>query len=520
MPIRMVDDDNQNEQEDNSTPSGGSGGSGGGGGFGGGNMIMMLLPFLIRNPKLLILVLIVGGGYFFLGRGCHSPLSSSSVASAFKTGGVLDQQQFDKAEVFEALADNAQNPLPERVSLEQYAPARRNQGSQGSCVAWASAYAARTILRARQTGENPNDIAFSPAFVYNQIKLSQDCQGSYIVKAVETMTQEGALPLSQFPYTDQSCDRRPTRDDIAAAEQYKMKGANRLTKGGDDYALDMLAIKQNLAHGAPVVIGMMVGGSFMQDMMGKKMWIPSQDDYEMAGFGGHAMCVIGYDDFIEGGAFQIMNSWGTDWGDNGIAWVRYKDFKTFVKEAYGTYPMGSVQQPVSTLLDVKIGLLNTGTNKLINLQQKGDNVFETSTPIHVGEKFKMEVTNTLECYTYIFGQETDGSSYVLFPYTAKHSPYCGVTGTRVFPKDKSMQADDKGSKDLMAIVVTKTPIDFKAMNETINKGKGSYADKLNSALADIQIEGVKYTGSDHIAIHCDPKGKNAVGIVVEIDKVK
>jgi hypothetical protein len=280
----------------------------------------------------------------------------------------------------------------------------------------------------------------------------------------------------------------------------------------------MLAMKQNLAQGAPVVIGMMVGGSFMQDMMGKKVWIPTRDDYDMAGFGGHAMCVIGYDDFLEGGSFQIMNSWGEEWGEKGLAWIRYKDFEVFAKEAYGTYPMGSASAPKSDKLDVQIGLINNSSNQNIALSQKEDNVFETSEPIHVGDKFKMEVTNSLDCYTYIFGQETDGSSYVLFPYTPKHSPYCGITGTRLFPKDYSMQADDKGSKDLIAVVVTKTAIDYKELNDAINKGKGSYGAKVNAAIADMQIEDVQFKTSDRVSFQCAPNGKNAVAVIVEIDK--
>ena len=54
---------------------------------------------------------------------------------------------------------------------------------------------------------------------------------------------------------------------------------------------------------------------------------------------------------------------------------------------------------------------------------------------------------------YLFGEETDGSSYVLFPYTEKHSPYCGITGTRLFPSDHSLEADDVGTVDVMAVVV-------------------------------------------------------------------
>ena len=41
---------------------------------------------------------------------------------------------------------------------------------------------------------------------------------------------------------------------------------------------------------------------------------------------GHAMLVVGYDDNIAGGAFRVLNSWGTDWADHGFIWIKYKDF--------------------------------------------------------------------------------------------------------------------------------------------------------------------------------------------------
>jgi hypothetical protein len=56
---------------------------------------------------------------------------------------------------------------------------------------------------------------------------------------------------------------------LKEASQFKMKGANRLSISGDDYTVDVNAIRENLAHNAPVVIGMSVGGTFMQDMEGK-----------------------------------------------------------------------------------------------------------------------------------------------------------------------------------------------------------------------------------------------------------
>ena len=46
------------------------------------------------------------------------------------------------------------------------------------------------------------------------------------------------------------------------------------------------------------------------------------------------MCVIGYDDKRNGGCFEVMNSWGKECGDSGFVWIRYKDFKRTVSEAY------------------------------------------------------------------------------------------------------------------------------------------------------------------------------------------
>lgn len=52
---------------------------------------------------------------------------------------------------------------------------------------------------------------------------------------------------------------------------YRTKGFNRLTEGGNNYKVDMLAMKQNLAQGALVVIEMIFGGSFISNMMGQSV---------------------------------------------------------------------------------------------------------------------------------------------------------------------------------------------------------------------------------------------------------
>jgi C1A family cysteine protease len=524
MPIRMVDDpENQKDYDENSNDN--TGGGGGGGGFnfpGGGGGLLNFLPLILglfRGKKMLLLLALAAGAYFlFFRKGCNV----SNTISKYTTGGKLDPEQFKKASIYEPLsAEGAKNALPERISLLRFAPDRQNQGKQGSCVAWSSAYAARTILQSASTNTNPNLTAFSPSFLYNNIGLD-GCEGSYIIKAMEFMQQKGAVPLAQFPYNENSCAQQGNQSQFNQAQNFKIHGFTRLTDDDGVTQLNFRAIKEHLAKDAPVVIGMMVGGSFMQDMLGKKVWHPTSSDYSQSGFGGHAMCVIGYDDAVEGGAFQIMNSWGPEWGDKGTAFVKYGDFTKFVREAYGIDPLQKTGAALNIDFEVNIGLMNNATKQYIPLKVSSGNLFTTTGLVKKGTTFKIELKNAIECYAYIFGQETNNSSYVLFPYNASHSPYFGITGYRLFPRKSSLQVDSIGTKDLMAIVVSKKPLDYVALNAAMNKStQTSYAAKLSEAIGAAAIRNVNFTstGTGSIAFKADATDQNSVvGCVVEINK--
>lgn len=481
----------------------------------------------MKKPKLLIVALVLFGLYFFFSGGSSESGGLSNMVGQLLTvrGANFDPALYDQAEVYEPLADNVKAPLPERVSLEKYAPKRLNQGQQGSCVAWASAYAARTIVQAQATGADPNSSTFSPSYLYNQIKISNDCQGSYIYRAMDNMKDGGVLPFSQFGYTDQSCAKQPDGQQKQSAMPYRIKGYQRLSYSGDDQRTDMLAMKQQLSQGSPVVIGMMVGGSFMQDMEGRDVWIPTQGDYRMSGFGGHAMCVIGYDDYKEGGAFQIMNSWGPEWGKNGIAWVPYPVFDYFTKEAYAVYPQGNGVDVKPAEFDIRFGLVpvdakGQAKSGHINLQHAGGRLFRTIRPVVKGDRFKIEVSNNAECYIYLFGQEADKSSYVLFPYTPKHSPYCGITGTRVFPRDHSLTVDAVGGTDMMAIVVANQPLDYPKLNQAMNASnardlEAQLTAALGAELTDAAAPSYSQGETFGAKVRAD---RTALAIVLQIDK--
>jgi len=279
----------------------------------------------------------------------------------------------------------------------------------------------------------------------------------------------------------------------------------------------------------------MVGGTYMQPMMGQDVWNPTQDDASMKGFGGHAQCVVGYDDTKYGGAFLIMNSWGPQWGNNGFAWVRYKHFKYFVREAYGLEPMQAVGAAAEKPFEAEVGLVEVKqegkkivAGDYIPLKQSSGNVFETTQPVKSGTRFKMEIRNMSECYIYVFGKETDGSSYTLFPYPrtddpskTKYAPFCGITGYRLFPKDKSMTPDSIGTKDVMAVVVSKDSLNWYEISQKISRNPGSdYAARLRAALGSPGTQGVEISSSSKGNIHFKADGTNVrlVACLVEVDK--
>ncbi len=547
MALHMVDDpDGQDEYVDDNSGGGGGGRSTGGGGMNIGGLLSFL-PIVIglfrkrgsssspdsggSQPKRgcgLKSILFIGLAVFliwkFLPAGCN-PLNSltgggGSNKTFTESGYSFNENETRKAQVYEGLEDdNIKNPLPEMISLAAYAPSRQNQGKQGSCVAWSSAYAARTILEAASTKQDPNTIAYSPAFMYNNIAL-EDCQGSYIQRAMEFMQTKGAVRYQDFKYDENDCSRQASGALVQQGQQNKIHGFHRLTETDEVNGINIRAVKEHLAKDAPVVMGMMVGGTFMQRMVGQKVWHPTSEDREMTGFGGHAMCVIGYDDRVEGGAFQIMNSWGNDWGQNGIGFVRYADFKEFVREAYGLDPLPKRGAALNQAFECSIGLFNPDTKSNVALKAAGGNVFKTVSPIKKGSKFKIEIKNAVECYIYIF-TPVAGKSTVLFPYKPVHSPYCGITGYRLFPRGQSIQADQEGNKEEMGIVVSKTQLDYNALNNAINVSTQiDFASKLKAAVAANTITNVSYSNTSNGMMNFKSTGdsKTIVACMVQIDK--
>ncbi len=198
-----------------------------------------------------------------------------------------------------------------------------NQGGEGSCVAWGTAYAARSIdWQANHVASWSTSVnIFSPEYVYNQIKVRRQCtSGSYVTSGLNLLKSQGVCTWSLMPYTDLKCTTLPTTAQKTAAAAYKITSYSTV-------ALTTDAIKSFLAAGKPVVVAGPVSNGFMNLTSNQVL-----STFVGSSLGGHCYCVVGYDDTK--GAFKFMNSWGTSWGTAGFGYIAYGYEKTWWQEAY------------------------------------------------------------------------------------------------------------------------------------------------------------------------------------------
>lgn len=217
--------------------------------------------------------------------------------------------------------------LPSSVDLSSNMPPVGNQGQQASCVAWAVAYAAKSYQEKVERNwqydspvrGGPGQRVFSPAYVYNQINGGND-NGSVIDDAMRVAVQQGIAPWAAMPYNVSDYRRQPPSSARQQATSFKARSYKRIP----GHNLD--AVKSELASGNPVVFGIPVDDAFYN--LGNRVY----DRQNGRTYGGHAMTLVGYDDNKRSpngdvGAFKLINSWGTSWGDRGYGWISYRMFR-------------------------------------------------------------------------------------------------------------------------------------------------------------------------------------------------
>lgn len=223
------------------------------------------------------------------------------------------------------------------MDLSMYCPIPGNQGPTQACTGWAVGYGAMTIEKARQVNQRNRPIitrnAYSAAFLYNQLN-GGDCQKGSTIQTVLTLAKnKGNCLAGQFDRLIRNCGTLPKNGLQQKASANKIKGFQRLFSHQKNTLHHIESVRKMIAVGKPVIVSLQVEANFYKIPKGAKYYWPHREAF--SGWSGHAMVVVGYDDKKQ--AFRLLNSFGTDWGDNGFIWVKYQLFAERCRGAYIIY---------------------------------------------------------------------------------------------------------------------------------------------------------------------------------------
>ncbi len=464
-------------------------------------------------------------------------LAATSLFSQKKaTGFVFDLPSLRGTPYKAKLTMKSYQSMPASVSLEKYCPTPGNQGDYGTCVAFATGYHMRTILWAKQhsvTDRSMIDQAvFSPTYIYEQIKDEGDAEcklGTNPVNAFELMKTMGVSSIQTTPYT---CGGEVGFDAMLEGMDFRISDYQILFYPEEpDNQVRINSVKKALSEGYPVMLGFTVPESFYT---AGPLWEPQPTDGGPSGMHGqHAMCVVGYDDNKHGGAFRVLNSWGTGWGDGGFFWVKYDDYAKWSLVALQAYIPAEDPEPEPVVNNepdptpaptptptptpkpeplptpeaedvVLKGSVefthNTGAampafrvltrNLVVEDEDEGQEPYKEDLVAYrmenaypSGTKFRFFITTNTESYIYAFATDLSGKVNKILPFDDNMSPHIGPSSTVAFPSEtKIVKMDANPGTDYMLILYSPAPLDAKQMLLQMNNTAGGLSKKIYAAL--------------------------------------
>lgn len=201
--------------------------------------------------------------------------------------------------------------LPEEVILEMPTPG--DQGSQGSCAAWATVYGAGNYYMHETTGRPYSDSGnLSPKFIYNQISRG-NCTCTSVLDNLYLLQTLGACSMSAMPYDPNDCSTQPDSLQLNSAVSNKIKGWKKINMR------DLSLVKTALFEKKAVIFTITIDDGFKK-IAAPYIWRSRVGALAEA----HSMVIAGYDDTTR--LLRVMNSWNTNWGDKGFVYIDYDFF--------------------------------------------------------------------------------------------------------------------------------------------------------------------------------------------------
>ncbi|RLD23317.1 MAG: hypothetical protein DRI71_05590 [Bacteroidetes bacterium] len=381
--------------------------------------------------------------------------------------------------------------MPQSHSLKEYCPKPLSQLNLNTSAGWAVGYAAFTIIRAEQNqwqGDAITQNASSPIYPYFKAKKDpttgsmEKVSLSSVIKALKTYGTPSYvnMPERGIEFVSQKLENEASENRISEYARLYDKHDGKLKK--------ITAIKTTLNENLPVVVAMHVSSSFFY---AKEFWQPREEfSRELPG---HALTVIGYDDNKFGGAFEVMNSWGTDWGNEGFMWIRYDDFIQYTEEAYDIYVIPGKTSGIE--LGGGIDLTLVDKQSPMEIEQISPGYYRIAKSYPSGTLFTIKISNESPAFIYAFSSDLTGDIYPFFPPTYTSAALSKATSFFVPDENTPAIIDGTLGTDYLCVLFSKEDLDITGIFNSIKAVSGSFEQKVKTALegqlilpADIRFE--------------------------------
>jgi len=423
--------------------------------------------------------------------------------------------------------------LPISISFRAYTPPPKDQKSDKTCVAWSMAYGAYSTMKALYEGEGDKEkieaLAYSAMYPHICIKRSPRV-GMTFNEMVEFLVNKGDCLYQDYPVYDP--DTRIPDELHRKALAFRIAGYNALFEQNANDSVKLGTIQQALSISKPVVIGLKTDKTFKNLQSNK--WEPEEDIIAQ-----HAVLVIGYNRVLK--QFELMNSQGDTWGDNGYCYVSYEDLLRRIKYAY-ILNIGDEEDKMENL---------AGSFALQYPQKDGSDDFHFEEAEvewlgnaqyellrkdwRVNDLFQFILRDCQEGkYAYVFSIDSKGNLGIHLPRVEQYgngqqfmnqneSPRIPFDNAEIIvPSEyEGLALTSVGTDNLIVLYTAKELVDFHNKVQEVRNAEGSIYERLQTVWGDQLVEEaeVEYI-SDRITFNANVASNKIVPVILSVETIR
>jgi len=228
------------------------------------------------------------------------------------TGALRDEPGTARGQPIQRLVSATRATLPDAFDLRGPWTEYRDQGASNACQGFARAQAIRTVSKGRIKPSAKALYAVARQLEGGYVARLADI-GAYTHKIVEASSGFGLVSEDRWPDSSDPTER-VTQDVIEAGSLAVDTADYRVWDQGE--ALQH-TIRRVVSSGYPMTYAQDVDAAYMR-LRGPGVWGGLSGDVA----GAHAQCIVAY----RPDAVGVAGSWGTDWADDGLAWIAWSFF--------------------------------------------------------------------------------------------------------------------------------------------------------------------------------------------------